>query len=172
MPRPEIPQEVLDQWEAEVTAAEQNMPSELTLAYANPQVRAKLHEISVAGKWLKAELLKAGLEDEKANKFCFAFGQRCFMAPDVWDLAVRTFEVFKKNQETMAAHAPPPYVTRDLPPDEARALYEKYTRVHGADDASTPERQADELRGDQGEVPVSDGGRGEGDPPLAVEGTE
>jgi len=130
MPRPTDIDEQLAKWDAEVAAAEASMPADLVIAYANPQVRAKLHEINVAGKWLRAELQKVEVDEEKLNKFCFAFGQRCFMAPDVWDLALKTVELLKKNQATVAANAPPPYITRDYPEEERKALFEKYTRVH------------------------------------------
>ena len=172
MPRPEIPQELLDQWEAESTAAEQAVHPDLMVALANPAVKAKMHESSVAVKWLRNEFQKLKVDEARMAQFCAAFGQRCLMAPDVWDLAVKTVDIYKSNRDKLAAAAPPPHKTRDLPPEEARALYEHYTRVHGDEDASSSERQADELRNDQGEVSSGSDRCREGDSSVPVEGTE
>lgn len=128
MPRPTDCEEQLTKWDAELTAAEENPPPGFEHVYANPQVRAKLHEIGVAGKWLQAQLEAIGVEDEATiKKFCFAFGQRCFMAPDVWDLAAKTVELYKKNKK---AAETPDHVTREFPSEEAKALFEEFTRVH------------------------------------------
>lgn len=130
MPRPEIPQETLAQWEAEVTAAEDAVHPDLMLTFANPNVKAKMHESSVALKWLKNEFKKLDVDDARTTQFCAAFGQRCLMAPDVWDLAQKTVDIYKSNRDKLAASGPPPHITRDVPPEEARALYERYSRIH------------------------------------------
>lgn len=128
MPRPTDCDEQLAKWDAELTAAEENPPPGFEHVYANPVVRAKFHEIGVAGKWLEAQLHTIGVDDEdKIKKFSFAFGQRCFMAPDVWDLALKTVELYKKNQTTVEDST---YVTRDYPSETAKALFEEYTKVH------------------------------------------
>lgn len=129
MPRPNIDPELLAKWDSELTEGEKNLPSGMAHVYANPAVRAKLHEIGLAGKWLQAELEKDKVEEEKIEKFCFAFGQRCFMAPDVWELALKTVDLFRRQQ---LANPPAIHVTRDCPEDERTKLFEIYTKVHSS----------------------------------------
>ena len=127
MPRPTDCDEQLAKWDAELNLAEENPPPGFEHVYANPQVRAKFHEIGVADRWLRVQLEAMGDDEEKIKKFCFVFGQRCVMTNDVWDLAVKTVELYKKNKAAGEAVA---YVTRDFPSDEAQALFAQFTKVH------------------------------------------
>jgi hypothetical protein len=128
MPRPQhLDAEQLAKWEAELTQTEENPPPGMELIYKNPLVRGKIHEIGLVGMWLKSELQTAGVDQEKIDKFIYAFGQKCFMAPDIWDLAVKTLDLFKKTQNMNPLFA---HITRDLPEEERQAIFQKYTHVH------------------------------------------
>ena len=127
MPRPEIKPELLAEWEAELDAAEANPAPGMKHIYSNPLVRNKLREVALSGKWLEIQLREAGCDDEKIGKYCFSFGQRCMMAPDVWELAKKTVVIYQTQGNVPA---PATHVTRDLPDEEKKQLFEEFTKVH------------------------------------------
>ena len=127
MPRPELAPELIAAWEADLDQAEKNPPPGMEHLYANPIIRNKLREVSLAGRWLKTQLEAASVDEEKVKKLSFAFGQRCMLAPDVWDLAEKTFEIFKKGQITNPSEV---YATRDFPDEERQAIFDFFTKVH------------------------------------------
>jgi hypothetical protein len=130
MPRPEIEQELVDQWESEFKAAEQTVDPDLLIVFSSEAVKAKIHESVMALKWLRAEFKKLEVDDKTISQFYTAFGKRCLTAPDVWELAQKTLEIYKANRQKMIANMPPPYTTRILPSEQVKELYEFYIRVH------------------------------------------
>lgn len=123
MPKPEIDKELLEKWNQELSLAE----SQLEHLVANPVVHAKLHEVGLAGKWLKHVLISEEVSLDKATQFFNLFCQKSFAVQDVWDLAVKTVTAHRQFQ---AAKKNPPYSTVEIPENERQELFDRLTRVH------------------------------------------
>lgn len=141
MPRPnDLDPEFLKDWEKRKKDLIANCPPEMAHLYANPAVRDKLLEINLAGHWLHTELAKKGVEDDKIQRLCFVFGQKCMMAPDVWNLAQKTLDVFMRGynramenaQQQQKAAEEEHKIVYDygFSDDEKKALWDHYCRFH------------------------------------------
>jgi hypothetical protein len=123
MPKPQIDPELLAGWNQELSAAE----VQLEHLVVNPVLHAKLHEIGLAGKWLKHVLVSDNTPPDKVTQFFALFCQKAFGVQDVWELAVKTFDAHHKFQEFKKN---PPYTTVEVPLAERDELLERLTRVH------------------------------------------
>lgn len=129
MPRPDdLDPELVAAWEADI-ASTFTPPPGLEVAFANPDIMSRFREADLAGRWLKAKLAAIDTDADKIDKFFVAFSQRVFQAPDMWGLAQKTIELYQKTVD--AAAAAPTFSSMGLPEEERKALFEKYTQVHG-----------------------------------------
>lgn len=128
MPRPDINPLLLQEWITDQKALMENPPQEMVAIYADPEVRDRLIEISIAGNWLYSELMAIGVPKGSADQICFALGQHGFYSLDVWDTAQGILD--RVRQE----NAPAPQIAEQLHAEmmsvQSQKLFDHFSRVH------------------------------------------
>ena len=108
MKRPDFPKQWFDKWEGKFQTmlrnpADLQILNNLTLLHKMGLLKADsptdyFREMSYTGYWLTDLLKTEGHSEDEIEKVCFALGQRCFMAEDVWDVAAESLNLFRRGE--------------------------------------------------------------------------
>jgi hypothetical protein len=77
----------------------------------------ELREMWLAGEWLADRLRERGAEPNTVKDVSFAFGQRCFGAPDVWSVAEQSLAKFDRGNPDVPGAALADEVCRETLPE-------------------------------------------------------
>lgn len=93
MPKPhDISPEQQTRWDEAFKHLLANPPNGFPAYLLNSPIFLPIFE---AGEWLSDALTELGCDAEQRKDLCFANGQRSFMQPDVWAVAVASLERYK-----------------------------------------------------------------------------